>query len=112
MIDIFGIPNCDKDKKTLEILQEVNISYLFVDFKKVSPTKEQIINWRKHLDDWPVNKRGTTYRKFKDKFAKASDTEKIDLLVNNSSMIPRPIVEKNGKILKIGFDEDFLRSLK
>ena len=112
MIDIFGIPNCDKVKKTLEILQEVNISYLFVDFKKVSPTKEQIINWRKHLDDWPVNKRGTTYRKFKDKFTKASDTEKIDLLVNNSSMIPRPIVEKNGKILKIGFDEDFLRSLK
>ena len=112
MIDIFGIPNCDKVKKALGILQESNVSYLFVDFKKVSPTKEQILSWRKYLDDWPVNKRGTTFRKFKEKFEKASDKEKVDIIMKNSSMIPRPIVEKNGKILKIGFDEEFLRSLQ
>ena len=45
MIDIFGIPNCDKVKKTLEILQEGNVSYLFVDFKKKLPTKEQVLDW-------------------------------------------------------------------
>ena len=51
-------------------------------------------------------------RKFKDKFLKASDNEKVSLIIKNSSIIPRPIVEKNGKILKIGFDEEFLRSLQ
>ena len=112
MIDIFGIPNCDKVKKTLEILQEGNVNYLFVDFKKKSPTKEQVLSWKNHLDDWPVNKRGTTFRKFKEKFLKATDNEKVSLIIKNSSIIPRPIVEKNGKILKIGFDEEFLRSLQ
>ena len=111
MIDLFGIPNCDKVKRAIEILQEMKVSYLFIDFKKERPSKEKILLWKDFLSDWPVNKRGTTYRKFKEQFAEANDQEKLNLIQENSSMIPRPILERNGKILKIGFDEEFLRTL-
>jgi Spx/MgsR family transcriptional regulator len=111
MIDLFGISNCDKVKKAKKVLQEMGVNYLFVDFKKEQPSIEKILKWKEHLSDWPINKRGTTYRKCKEEFSKADDKEKICLIQKNTSMIYRPILEKNGKILKIGFDEEFFRTL-
>ena len=92
-------------------MEEKSVSFEFVDFKKVGVEKDSIKRWKSFLGDWPVNKRGTTYRKFKEEFVDANDQEKLNIIQENTSMIPRPILERNGKILKIGFDEEFLRTL-
>ena len=63
--------------------------------------------------DKVLNKRGTTWRKLDDnqkQSADASVNAAIDLLVENTSMIKRPIVEgqladKDQPILLCGFDE-------
>ncbi len=37
--------------------------------------------------------------------------KKVDLLIKNSSAIKRPILESNGQVVCIGFDENILKAL-
>lgn len=110
MLTVYGIPNCDKMKKVFKMLEASNIEYSLYNYKKNKPTKELLEKWKKVDGEWPVNKRGTTYRKIKDAFELATDKEKCQLLIDNSSMIKRPIVENDNKIISIG-DLDSLNVL-
>ena len=112
MYTVYGIKNCDTVKKALKKLDQMKISYEFFDFKKSPPTKELILRWRDFMGMWPVNTKGPTYRKIKDDFEKASDAKKISILVEASSAIKRPILEKKNKVLCAGFDEDIYGKLK
>ena len=102
MLTVYGIPNCDKMKKVFKMLEAANIEYNLYNYKKSKPTKELLQKWREADGEWPVNKRGTTYRKLKDAFEVASDNEKCQLIIENSSMIKRPIVEDEKNIVSIG----------
>ncbi len=112
MYTVYGIKNCDTIKKTLKYLDEHAIAYEFVDFKKTPPTKEFIARWKDFLKDWPVNRRGPTFRKIKDDFESANDTQRTALLLESSSAIKRPLLEKKGKPLVAGFDEAAYSKLK
>ncbi len=102
MIVVYGIRNCDKVKKTLNKLRQLTTDYNLYDFKKKPPTSDLILKWQNHFGDWPINKRGTTYRKIKESFEASSESNKINLIISNSSVIIRPIIEKQGKIISIG----------
>lgn len=106
MYKIYGIPNCNTVKKALNHLEDSGISYEFVNFKKMPPTKTQIQQWKKAFGDWPVNKKGPTYRKIKEEFEAASAAEKKTILTETTSAIKRPILEKNGDVVCFGYDED------
>ncbi len=105
MYKLFGIPNCDTVKKTKKYLDEKGVEYDFINFKKVAPTAQNIKLWESYLEDLPVNKRGTTFRKIKDDFESATPAKKIKILIENSSAIKRPILEKNGSVMAVGFEE-------
>ncbi|ATH06983.1 arsenate reductase [Halobacteriovorax marinus] len=111
MIKMYGIPNCDTVKKAKKFLEEGGVEFSFVDFKKTAPTEKDIKNWKKSFGEWPINKRGTTYRKLKDEFESASDAEVVKLICDNSSVIKRPILEQDGKTLCLGFDKEVFGSL-
>lgn len=106
MIQIYGIKNCDTVKKALKFLDNTNVSYEFHDFKKEPPTKKHIETWLKKID-WKIllNMRGMTWRKL-DEATKESinKTIAIKLMLENSSIIKRPIIEKDDKVL-VGFNE-------
>jgi Spx/MgsR family transcriptional regulator len=102
---MYGIPNCDTVKKAKLFFENNNVEIEFVNFKKTPPDRELITKWEKATGELPVNKKGTTYKKFKDEYEKLSETKKINFLIEQSSMIKRPIVEKNGKVLGFGFNE-------
>ncbi|MFL5785306.1 MAG: arsenate reductase family protein [Bacteriovoracaceae bacterium] len=110
-LKLFGIPNCDTVKKARTFLEMKKIDYEFVDFKKTAPTADDIQRWEKVFGGIPVNKAGQTYKKHKETFEGLSPKEKIAFISANSSMIKRPILEKNGKVLTFGFDEDEYKSL-
>lgn len=112
MITMYAIPNCDTVKKARAFLDKKKIVYDFVDFKKSAPTPDQIKRWAEFFGELPANKKGTTYKKFKDEYEALSDSAKIKFLIANSSMIKRPVVEKNGKTIAIGFDEEIYGALK
>lgn len=106
MYKMYAIPNCDTVKKARAFLDKEKNQYEFVDFKKIPPTKTLIKDWKAFFGELPVNKKGTTYKKYKDEFEKLSESGKVDFLIEQSSMIKRPIIENDGKVVAIGFDEE------
>lgn len=112
MITMFAIPNCDTVKKARTYLDKKKIAYEFVDFKKIPPTADQIKRWAEFFGELPANKKGTTYKKFKEEFEALPSAAKVKFLIENSSMIKRPVLEKNGKTVAIGFDEEMYGALK
>ena len=113
-ITIYGIKSCSTMKKAFTKLDELGVSYDFHDYKKQGIDKESVQRWIDELGiDKVLNKRGTTWRKLTDEQKQAADANvnsAIDLLVENTSMIKRPIVEgertdNNQLILLCGFDE-------
>lgn len=113
-ITIYGIKSCSTMKKAFTKLDELGVSYDFHDYKKQGIDKESVQRWIESLGiDKVLNKRGTTWRKLTDEQKQAADSDvnnAIDLLIENTSMIKRPIVEgqladKNQPILLCGFNE-------
>ena len=114
-ITIYGIKSCSTMKKAFTKLDELGISYDFHDYKKQGIDKESVQRWVDALGiDKVLNKRGTTWRKLDEEQKQAADSnmdKAIDLLVENTSMIKRPILEdriddknQGQKILLCGFD--------
>ncbi len=112
MIVMYAIANCDTVKKARAFLEKNKIDYLFSDFKKITPTVEQIERWTSFFQELPVNKKGLTYKKVKDQYEELTLLEKKTFIIENTSMIKRPILEKNNKTLAIGFDEEVYLRLK
>ncbi|MGO2506528.1 MAG: arsenate reductase [Psychrobacter alimentarius] len=113
-ITIYGIKSCSTMKKAFNKLDELGVSYDFHDYKKQGVDKETVQRWVNELGiDKVLNKRGTTWRKLDDNQKQAADASvdnAIELLVENTSMIKRPIVEgslddQNELIMLCGYDE-------
>lgn len=111
MLRLFGIPNCDTVKRARLFLENHNLSYEFVDFKKIPPTLTDLERWKAAFGEWPVNKKGPTFRKHAEAYEGLSDAKRGAFIITNSSMIKRPILEVNGKVKVFGFDEAKYREL-
>ena len=112
MIKLYGIPNCDTMKKSRRWLEANGIEYDFHDYKKLGVPEKNLKNWVKQTG-WEtiLNKRGTTWRKLDDDLKDNIDeAAAIQVMLNNPSIIKRPILE-SGKLLLIGFDEDQYKRL-
>ena len=112
-ITIYGIKSCDTMKKAFAKLDELSVNYEFHDYKKQGIDKDSVQRWVDALGiDKVLNKRGTTWRKLTDAQKQAADDNidgAIELLVANTSMIKRPIVEgvyQDKAIVLCGFDKE------
>lgn len=103
---IYGIPNCNTVKKAFDWLKENHIDYEFHDFKKKGITADKLTEWFNTFG-WEkvINKNGLTFKKLsKEEQAKIDGPDQaIAYLMQNTSAIKRPVVEKNGKAILIGF---------
>lgn len=105
---IYGIKNCDTIKKSLQWIKQKKVEFQFHDYKIQGITRDKLKAWTEQTS-WEnlVNKKGTTWRKI-DETVKAATTnaeKAVDLMQENPSLIKRPIAERNGKIIAIGFAE-------
>jgi arsenate reductase len=112
---IYGIPNCDTVKKTLDWFKKNKIDYKFHDYKKSGITKSKLEAWSKKVG-WEVllNKKGTTWRKLtpEEQEKVTNQSAAIKVMMENNSIIKRPVVEAGEKLL-VGFNEtDFIKQLK
>ena len=105
-ITIYGIKNCDTMKKARAWLDDHGVAYDFHDYKLAGIAGDKLKQWSDELG-WEtlLNRAGTTFRKLPDD-AKADLTQAkaIALMVEQPSMIKRPIVEHDGGLL-IGFKQ-------
>ena len=104
---VYGIPNCNTVKKARDWLAGHGLAYEFHDFKKQG-VPEALMKQLLKAHGWEslVNRRGPTWRKLPDAVRDAvKDADSaLAVMQANSSVIKRPIVERDGQYL-FGFDE-------
>lgn len=109
MITVYGIPNCDTVKRARAWLAERGLEVAFVDFKKQGVPAAELPAWLKAFGrDRLVNRAGTTWRKL-DAAAKAAvvdDASATALVLQEPSVIKRPVVRWADGRLTLGFSAD------
>lgn len=106
-IHFYGIPNCDTVKKARTWLDGQGIAYTFHDYKKEGADAAKLEGWA-GIVGWEklLNRAGTTFRKLPDEAKQDMDAAKaVALMVEQPSMIKRPVVEYPGGLL-VGFKAD------
>ena len=107
-MQLFGIPNCNTVKKARDWLSQHDVAYAFHDFKKNGVSQALLENWLSQTP-WEklVNRAGMTWRNLSEaeKAAVIDATSAISLMLAKPSVIKRPVLVKNGKILSLGFVE-------
>lgn len=110
---LFGISNCGTVRKARAWLAENGIDIPFHDFKKQGVGEERLDSWLKQVD-WEqlLNRRGTTWRQLPDETRAAicDRAGAIRLMLEKPSVIKRPVLEMDGKII-LGFDETNYQTL-
>jgi len=103
-VTIYGIKNCDTMKKARTWLDKAGVAYEFHDYKAEGIDKASLEAWSAKVG-WDVllNKSGTTFRKLSeaDK-ATINERKAIALMMDQPSMIKRPVLDIGGKLL-VGF---------
>lgn len=100
-VTLYGIKNCDTMRKAQDWLIAQNITYDFHDYKKSGLDRTKLEAWCNELG-WEVviNRAGQTFRKLDDTQKQDLNQAKaIDLMLSNLSMIKRPVLESDSKLL-------------
>lgn len=111
MLDVYGIKNCDTVQRALARLTAAGIDHRFHDFKVEGLSAAKAQSWIDVLGvDVIVNRKGTTWRAL-DAATQSGITaaNAAALLANTPSLVKRPVFEREGQALAIGFpkaDED------
>jgi len=104
-ITIYGIKNCDTMKKARAFLDKRGVEYAFHDYKTAGIDRERLERWEKKVG-WEtlLNRAGTTFRKLPDKDKTGLGAAKaIKLMLDQPSMIKRPVLDLGGGKLLVGF---------
>jgi arsenate reductase (glutaredoxin) len=111
---VYGIKNCNTVKSAIEWLNKNKVEFEFHDYKKSGITAAKLTEWCKQVG-WEslVNKRGTTWRELNEADQKKVVNEKsaIALMLEKTSVIKRSLIEEDGKVLLLGFDENAFKKV-
>lgn len=112
MLTLYGIPNCNTVKKARDWLNANSVSYVFHDFKKLGIDEVTINHWLTQ-SPWEklINRAGLTWRGLDDatKSSITNNASALTLMQAKTSVIKRPILVNNGKVLCLGFDENLYK---
>ena len=105
---VYGIKNCNSVKSALGWLKDHDVPFDFHDYKVKGVTEAKLKSWSKQIG-WEslVNKRGTTWRQLGESIPKqiTNDQAAYALMKEKTSVIKRPLIEKDGNVIVLGFDE-------
>ena len=101
-IKVYGIKNCDTVKKAIVYLNERDIDYEFVDFRK-NPISQQVLKKMVESVGWEllINKRSTTYRSLSEE---EKSSINYDLVLSLPTLIKRPVLIQ-GENIVVGFND-------
>ena len=108
MLKLYGIPNCNTVKKARTWLDAKGAAYTFHDFRKDGIDEALLTQWLTQVP-WEklVNRSGLTWRGLPDaaKAAVTDNASAIALMLEKPSVIKRPVLERDGTMIQLGFDE-------
>jgi len=107
MIILSGLKSCGSCKKALTWLNESGIQHTWRDVKKDGVDSQRLDHWLAKAG-WEtlLNRKGTTWRTLpEDKKTNLDETKARSLMVENMSIVKRPIWEfPDGRVM-VGFDQ-------
>jgi arsenate reductase len=106
-VTIHGIKACDTMKKARDWLDGHGVAYAFHDYKAVGVDRATLEAWARQVG-WEalLNRSGTTFRKLPDADkTDLNEAKAIDLMLAQPSMIKRPVLDVDGRLL-VGFKPD------
>ncbi len=113
---VYGITTCGTVKKSRKWLDEHQIDYEWVGFREKAPTKTQIKAWVKAFGAQKMrNTSGGAYRALGPEKKEWSDAQWTEAFSKDFMLIKRPIIEKDGEPVLVGFrakDDELLALLK
>lgn len=104
---LYGIANCSTVKKARDWLALHDIAIEFHDFKNLGLDASTATNWLQQRDfSELINRKGLTWRALTEqqKQEVKDNVSALALMTDKTSVIKRPLLEQNGKLLYIGFD--------
>ena len=105
---LYGISNCNTVRKARGWLAQRDIAIEFHDFKKlgldiaIAQSWLQQTNWIKLINRNRLTWRGLAEQR---KQLIRDTPSALALMLEKTSVIKRPVLEQNGKLLHVGFDE-------
>ncbi len=107
---LYGLPYCDATAAVTKWLQSKSYTIALHNYKTDGISKEKLEEWCSKLG-WQkvLNKRSTTWRSLKqeEQDMVTDETTAINLMLRNTSLIKRPVIEFGNNLL-LGFDEKVL----
>jgi arsenate reductase len=106
---LFGIKNCDMTQKARKFLDKNKVEYEIHDYKESGINAGTLKRWLKHIPlSTLLNSKSTTYRSFTEaqKAACKNEFEAIQLMIENTSVIKRPLLEYGRENFLVGFKEE------
>ncbi len=103
-VTLYGIRNCDTMKKARAWLDARAVSYAFHDYKAEGIDRVRLEAWAGSVG-WEtlLNRAGTTFRNLPDaERANLDERKAIALMLDQPSMIKRPVLDLDGRLL-VGF---------
>ena len=107
-VTLYGIKNCDTMKKARAWLDAEGVPYAFHDYKAEGIDRPRLEAWARAVG-WEtlLNRAGTTFRKLPDADKADLDERKaLALMLDQPSMIKRPVLDLDGRLL-VGFKPDY-----
>ena len=105
-IKAYGLKKCSTCQKALEFLAEKKVGVEFSDYSVEKPTKEQVARWSKAVGGWEklINRSGYTWRGLpKTETENLTEAKAVELAVQHSSLIRRPVIEHDDGTVTVGF---------
>jgi len=103
-VTIHGIKACDTMKKARDWLDGHGVAYGFHDYKAVGVERATLEAWARQVG-WEtlLNRSGTTFRKLPETGKTGlNEAKAVDLMLAQPSMIKRPVLDVDGKLI-VGF---------
>lgn len=103
-LTIYGIKNCDTVKKARAWLDAKGVAYAFHDYKSHGIDRARLEAWARDIG-WEtlLDRAGTTFRKLPDAEKAGLDERKaLALMLDHPSMIKRPVLDLDGRLV-VGF---------
>ncbi len=103
-VTLYGIKNCDTMKKARAWLDAKGVPYAFHDYKAQGIGRARLEGWARSVG-WEtlLNRASTTFRKLPDADKAGLDEGRaLALMLHQPSMIKRPVLDLDGRLL-VGF---------